>query len=118
METDGDKTFYTVTMARVYADQGHYEDAARIYRHLLDQTPDRADLRQALDAVLAKLPEAPSQWNAVAAWVERWARLMIRRNALHRLQQTQIQITEKNLHTHLQIWETSSPEGADRTRHP
>ena len=41
METLGDKTFYTVTMARVYANQGRYAEAARIYRYLLDQTPGR-----------------------------------------------------------------------------
>jgi len=91
MDKDGDKTFYTVTMARVYADQGHYEDAARIYRHLLDQTPDRSDLKEALDKVLAKLPKAPSQWNEVAQWVERWARLVIRSRALNELRQTRIQ---------------------------
>jgi hypothetical protein len=28
MDVDGDKTFYTLTMARVYADQGQYEEAA------------------------------------------------------------------------------------------
>ena len=91
MDTDGDKTFYTVTMARVYADQGHYEDAARIYRHLLDQTPERSDLKEALDNVLAKLPKAPSQWNEIAPWVERWARLVIRSKALHRLRKTRFQ---------------------------
>ena len=91
MDTDGDKTFYTVTMARVYADQGHYEDAARIYRHLLDQTPDRSDLKEALDDVLAKLPKAPSHWNEVALWVERWAQLVIRSRALDQLRQTRIQ---------------------------
>ena len=90
MDNDGDKTFYTVTMARVYADQGRYEAAARIYRYLLDQTPDRSDLKQALDAVLSKLPETPKQWKDVAGLVERWAGLMLRLNALRRLQRTRI----------------------------
>ena len=90
MDAEGDKTFFTVTMARVYADQGHYAEAARIYRHLLDQTPDRSDLREALDAVLAKLPKPPSQWNEIAGLVERWVRLVIRRNTLCRLQQTHL----------------------------
>ena len=45
MSLDEDNTFYTVTMARVYADQGRNEEAARIYRYLLDRTPDRPDLQ-------------------------------------------------------------------------
>jgi tetratricopeptide (TPR) repeat protein len=88
MDSSEDTTFYTVTMARVYADQGRYEAAARIYRYLLDQTPDRSDLKQALDAVLAKLPEAPRQWGDVAGLVEHWIDLMLRFNALRRLRQT------------------------------
>ncbi|MBC2710016.1 MAG: hypothetical protein HGJ94_03095 [Desulfosarcina sp.] len=86
MEIIGDKTFYTMTMARVYANQGRYEEAARIYRYLLDQTPDRADLRQALDAVSSMLPEAPRQWHDVSNLIERWVRLMLRCNALRRLE--------------------------------
>jgi len=85
MSVDEDKTFYTVTMARVHADQGRYEAAARIYRYLLDRTPDRPDLQSALDDVLAKLPEAPDCWADIAGSVERWIGLMLRYNELHRL---------------------------------
>jgi tetratricopeptide (TPR) repeat protein len=70
MDVDGDKTFYTLTMARVYADQGQYEEAARIYRYLLDQTPDRKDLREALDAVTAMLPETSEPLQDLAGLVE------------------------------------------------
>ncbi len=90
MDIDGDKTFYTVTMARVYANQGRYDAAARIYRYLLDQTPDRGDLRQALTAVLSLLPETPAQWKDVSALVEQWVRLMIQSNSLGRLQKIRI----------------------------
>jgi len=90
MEMTGDKTFYTVTMARVYADQGKYEEAARIYRYLLDQTPDRSDLRQALKAVTSMLPDTPSDWHDVSDLTERWVRLMIRQNELRRLQQCRV----------------------------
>ena len=85
-----DKPFYTVTMARVYADQGRYEEAARIYRYLLDQTPDRSDLRQALEAVTSMLPDAPSDWQEVSGLIERWVRLMVRQNTLRRLQTCRI----------------------------
>jgi tetratricopeptide (TPR) repeat protein len=90
MNADGDKTFYTVTMARVYADQGRYEEAAGIYRYLLEQTPDRADLQQALQAVLSMMPEVPVQWKDVSDLLERWVRLMLRRNVLRRFQQIRI----------------------------
>ena len=86
MDIDEDKTYYTVTMARVYANQGKYEAAARIYRYLLDQTPDRVDLRQALEAVSSKASEAPRTWLDVAGLIEQWVRLTLRQNALRRLQ--------------------------------
>ena len=40
--------FHTETMAKVLADQGHWSQAAAIYRHLLKKEPDRKDLAQAL----------------------------------------------------------------------
>jgi pentatricopeptide repeat protein len=46
MEPNGDVT--TVTMARVYASQGHWEKAIEIYQHLLKKEPDRKDLAEAL----------------------------------------------------------------------
>ena len=91
MEINGDKTFYTVTMARVYADQGRFEEAARIYRYLLDQTPDRSDLRQALGEVTSMLPDTPSDWDDVSDLIERWVRLMVRQNALRGLQKCRVQ---------------------------
>lgn len=86
MDTDPDKTFYTMTMARVYASQGKAEQAARIYRYLLDQTPDRADIRQALEEVSASMPRAPEKWAEAAGLVERWVRLVIGHNQWQRLQ--------------------------------
>jgi tetratricopeptide (TPR) repeat protein len=79
-----------VTMARVYADQGKYAEAAKIYRYLLDQTPDRSDLRQALAAVTSMLPDTPSDWHDVSDLIERWVRLMIRRNSLRHLQKWRV----------------------------
>jgi tetratricopeptide (TPR) repeat protein len=90
MNVDGDKTFYTATMARVYTDQGRYDEAARIYRYLLEQSPDRSDLQQALQAVLSLMPDVPVQWEGVSALLERWILLILRRNALRRCQQIKI----------------------------
>ena len=85
MDISGDKTFFTVTMARVYADQGRYEEAVRIYRYLLDQTPDRSDLRQALEEATSKLPDIPGRWHDISDLIERWVRLMLRKNTYSRL---------------------------------
>lgn len=46
-----DKEFATETMAQIYAEQGHYEKAAVIYRRLLMQAPAREDLQDRLKAV-------------------------------------------------------------------
>ena len=46
-----EEPFYTVTMARIHAQQGNLEQARRIYRHLLEKEPGRPDLVQALEAL-------------------------------------------------------------------
>lgn len=45
---DQNPDFLTATMARIYADQGHYDRAAEIYRHLLARSPERTDVADAL----------------------------------------------------------------------
>lgn len=49
-----DDPFYTVTMARVHAQQGNLAQARRIYRHLLEKEPGRPDLVEALEALGAR----------------------------------------------------------------
>jgi hypothetical protein len=39
---------YTETMAKVYADQGHWAKAVEVYRHLLAEDPQRLDYADAL----------------------------------------------------------------------
>jgi hypothetical protein len=53
MEKETD--FYTATMSKVYADQGHWEKAAEIYRYLLKQEPERDDYLEALAEVEKKI---------------------------------------------------------------
>ena len=52
MEKETD--FYTATMAKVYTEQGHWDKAAEIYRHLLAQEPERDDYLEALAEVEKK----------------------------------------------------------------
>ncbi|MGD8989816.1 MAG: hypothetical protein PVI00_00040 [Desulfobacterales bacterium] len=52
MEKETD--FYTATMAKVYSEQGHWNKAAKIYRHLLAREPERDDYLEALAEVERK----------------------------------------------------------------
>ena len=46
-ETD-DLPIRTATMAKIFVQQGHYDKAIDIYRHLLKKDPDRRDLAEIL----------------------------------------------------------------------
>jgi len=52
----------TETMAEVYLSQGHLEEALSVYENVLKREPGRADLRQKVAEVRARLalPEMPS----------------------------------------------------------
>ena len=47
--------FYTVSMARLYAEQGYLRKAAEIYRHLVDRHPKDPDLNRALAEIERKM---------------------------------------------------------------
>jgi hypothetical protein len=49
--TDQASPLYTASMAKLFADQGYLRKAARIYRQLVAQDPQRAELREALAQV-------------------------------------------------------------------
>lgn len=51
---------YTVTMAKLFADQGYLKKAAEIYRYLIHQYPEREDIKQALNAVERQIMAQPS----------------------------------------------------------
>jgi hypothetical protein len=48
---------YTETMAKVYADQGHWAKAVEIYHHLAAKQPGRQDLANALAEAETKMNE-------------------------------------------------------------
>lgn len=78
-----DDIFYTKTMAKVYADQGKLSKAAKIYRYLLNEDPERQDLIDALAEIdkkrYEKDPEGLGQ--LFSAWVE----LLLVHNRLQKL---------------------------------
>jgi hypothetical protein len=77
--------FFSATMARLYADQGYLRKAARVYRHLLRDTPDRMDLRRELAAVEEeiRLQTHPSR-KELGLLMRDWAALMRKQRQLKR----------------------------------
>jgi len=77
------KDFETETMARIYADQGHYDKAAAIYRRLLMQTPERDDLRGRLETVEALQKAADT--GGLADRVSEWVQLLMKKKQIDKL---------------------------------
>jgi Arc/MetJ-type ribon-helix-helix transcriptional regulator len=90
VQSNNDKTFYTETMARLLTRQGRYDSAAEVYHYLLERQPHRLDFKQALEEVLARIPQGADNWEAVSQRVDRWVTLMLRHKALRQLQQLSI----------------------------
>jgi len=83
---DNHIAFYTKTMAKVYTDQGHWEKAAEVYRYLLNEEPNRQDLKDALREIESirsdskkKVPE-----NLISLFTE-WIELMLDYNKISKL---------------------------------
>ncbi|MFZ5572678.1 MAG: tetratricopeptide repeat protein [Thermodesulfobacteriota bacterium] len=93
-----DLELVTVSMAKVYADQGRVEKAADIYRRLLARSPERRDILEALEALpgekTVRVPDGDSP--AVGAATKNhsgelpgllgeWVRWLIRYDHIRRL---------------------------------
>ncbi len=84
MEKETD--FYTATMAKVYSEQGHWNKAAEIYRHLLVQEPERDDYLAALARVERKAKQKRNESpEDLAALFHQWFNLMLRYKNLQKL---------------------------------
>jgi len=79
----GPDDFETETMARIYADQGHYTKAADIYRRLAARFPERPDLPKALQAVEARQQQASHE--RLSGLLGEWVALLRKRRELDRL---------------------------------
>ncbi len=77
--------FFTPTMAKLYADQGYLRKAVQIYRYLVQQAPDRGDLRQDLAAVEESIRQQthPST-KELGLLMREWADLIRKQKALKR----------------------------------
>ena len=78
-----DKDFETETMAKIYADQGHYEKAAVIYRRMLMKAPEREDLRRRLEAIEALQKTAGE--SDLTGRLSEWVQLLMKKKQIDRL---------------------------------
>ena len=77
---------YTETMAKVYADQGHWAKAAEIYSHLAIKEPDRQDLADALAEAKIKMSEISREYpEKLVPLFREWIELMFQREKLEKL---------------------------------
>lgn len=71
--------FYTVTMAKIYAEQGHFNRAEEIYRYLLSVEPGRQDLVKELESV--RQQAAKSGMKSLASLeplIREWIKLLLK----------------------------------------
>ncbi len=77
--------FETETMAGIYANQGHYGKAIDIYRRLLEQHPDRTDLRDKLLRI--ENQKKYEDEDRLADKFSEWLDLLMKRKKLDALKQ-------------------------------
>ena len=80
-----EQEFETETMAGIYANQGHYGKAIGIYRRLLEQAPDRSDLKDKLLRIESK--KKFEDETRLAKKFSEWLDLMMKRKKLETLKQ-------------------------------
>ena len=99
--------FYTISMARLCAVQGHAEKSAEIYRYLLESDPGNADLREALATVTGAAEADGSPAASVfsgqtdpqpvpghlQSLVNRWVRLLVERDLKRRFDEVRHRIS-------------------------
>jgi hypothetical protein len=84
---------YTLTMARLLAEQGHWQEAADIYRHLVRENPGREELSAALAEAERRLREpSPKTAADLAPLFEEWIGLVFKAQRMRRLRQWQQKI--------------------------
>lgn len=83
----------TATLARVFAEQGHWEKSVEIYRNLLRQDPGRPDLAQALGEAEAALRAAqPSSSHALVPLLQEWIDLLLTYDRLRKLHRFKVRM--------------------------
>lgn len=104
-----DTEIYTQTMAKIYADQGHLEKAAEIYRHLLVKEPDRQDLILASAEVEQRLQNSGRKDEAfLVSLFDQWIHMALVWKNIRRLRTLRRRMEKKQrLMEKEQSWQTS-----------
>jgi hypothetical protein len=77
---------YTETMAKVYADQGHWAKAVGIYQHLVQAEPRRQHLIDALEHARQKMEEQPDlRTEGLVPLFREWIELLLQQEKLKKL---------------------------------
>lgn len=100
MPTDkGKLPIKTATMAKIFSQQGHFDEAIEIYRHLLKQNPERLDLAEALARTEEKrrLQSVPASGDIVSI-LSAYIRLLLAYRQLADLQtlQSHVDVTSRS----------------------
>ena len=81
-----DTEFYTATMGRVYAQQGHFEKAVEVYRYLLEREPNRKDIADALAEIEGNIDQGGAKTDSdLVPLFRKWLQLILKYNRLQRL---------------------------------
>jgi hypothetical protein len=81
-----DVDIYTETMAKVYADQGHWDKSVEIYRHLVQLEPQRQDLLDALEHARQKMIKHPDTTpDELVPLFRKWIGLLLQQEKLEKL---------------------------------
>ena len=93
---ESETEFYTATKAKVYADQGHWDKAAEIYRYLLRLEPERIDYLEALAGAENKLNAAGTRpVDDLAPLFHKWFDLMLNYKNLQKLHRLKSKLPPK-----------------------
>ena len=77
---------YTETMAKVYADQGHWAKAVEIYRRLVQTEPQRQDLVDALEHARQKIEvKSDTSPAELVPLFREWIELLLQQEKLEKL---------------------------------
>jgi hypothetical protein len=89
-----DSDFYTVTMARVYENQGLWDKAAEIYRYLLRQEPEREDFAEALSKAERKIEDGMhKEPDDLVPLFREWINLLLQFRRLREMRQLKGRLT-------------------------
>ena len=81
-----DVDVYTATMAKVYAEQGHWAKAVEIYRNLVANEPERKDYADALAEAEQRMSEEHRKnSDELVPLFREWIQLLLRHERLQKL---------------------------------